>query len=1045
MVKSLVVLCDSLEVKPTNARLWFMGTCLSTSPNPDGSFYDSEEPFLLRLDENMIDQIKEKGIPDDVHVSGSLSRRKSVICLELQDEKDGSWPMGQKKSREMHVLQGQQGLEKNENAMGDGVVGLYNMGNTCYLNSSIQCLSHTPIFRDYFTSKSYLNDINTTNPLGHQGRLAQVSAVLINSLWKKFNQTSLPTATRKAHSPGSSVPINAPSLTPKSFKEAIGKFNEHFAGNEQHDAQELLAFLLSGLSEDLNRIVDKPYIEAPDSDGRPDKELADIWWSNHMKREMSIIVALFTGQYRSLLTCRTCKYESARFEPFSCLQLPLPEDDQVSVQLIYFPLSNDKFSMKYSIRVKQDGALSDILVNLSKVLHFDQEEEDKNSTSTDLQSDSANVSPTIIIGSDPIQNVAFGEQLIDEDFISAAEISAKDAEVKPETKNISTENVSDESTSNGNVSDTEKSTDENDIDEEEKIKEKTCSDMARNMAVVKMGDGFIYNIIPDSWPLSKLQNRDTGEIPPIFVFELDPLPLANNDLENNDTIIKEHNEDAYSDSKTDEDSKILGKELTNDGVQKGDTIDTKTTLEKPIDTNQKCPNVSSSSKGRTGMKYSYLALMQRKLDLINNPLLHSNCQKVFGTPMLLRVVELEGYTGRDIYDLVAKRIMRFVPAQAFRFLLNGVEKEPLREEMYLTQKTPSTKRGGRQVRNKTTSDMEVASCGQLPRYGFRLRIVSRDGKKCSLCSWYECCIGCLIPDDDSPTIALCGDSIALDWHISVDLATDGFGFPATEMDTAGSVQSRMMDNIKRHRTCHVGKNRYGYRGCISLEECMESFAKEERIPEAYCSNCREFRVQTKQMSIWRMPPVMIIHLKRFQFTQHMRRKLRDLIVFPTEGLDFSNIVASDNSCSPMTERKDSVSKGLHGEQYSESTEMCEGEGVSTKDANDHVSSKCGGRNESLYDLYGVVHHQGALSGGHYVASLKSEIDGKWRLFNDAQIYEISDNDVVDASAYILFYIRKDAKGATLDKFWDTRIREGEGMTEEEVEKMMKQRGACAVS
>merc|ERR1712137_704577 len=55
---------------------------------------------------------------------------------------------------------------------------------------------------------------------------------------------------------------------------------------------------------------------------------------------------------------------------------------------------------------------------------------------------------------------------------------------------------------------------------------------------------------------------------------------------------------------------------------------------------------------------------------------------------------------------------------------------------------------------------------------------------------------------------------------------------------------------------------------------------------------------------------------------------------------------------------------------------------------------------SLYDLYGIVHHLGALHGGHYVASLRSEADDKWRLYNDAQISEISKKDIIDASAYI---------------------------------------------
>ena len=54
--------------------------------------------------------------------------------------------------------------------------------------------------------------------------------------------------------------------------------------------QELLAFLLDGLHEDLNRVKNKPYVEAKDGDGRPDEEVADEYWRNHVARNDSIIV-----------------------------------------------------------------------------------------------------------------------------------------------------------------------------------------------------------------------------------------------------------------------------------------------------------------------------------------------------------------------------------------------------------------------------------------------------------------------------------------------------------------------------------------------------------------------------------------------------------------------------------------------------------------------------------------------------------------------------------------------------------------------------------
>ena len=56
--------------------------------------------------------------------------------------------------------------------------------------------------------------------------------------------------------------------------------------------QEVLAFLLDGLHEDLNRVKCKPYIEVSDAQGCPDDQVADEYWQNHLARNNSIIVDL---------------------------------------------------------------------------------------------------------------------------------------------------------------------------------------------------------------------------------------------------------------------------------------------------------------------------------------------------------------------------------------------------------------------------------------------------------------------------------------------------------------------------------------------------------------------------------------------------------------------------------------------------------------------------------------------------------------------------------------------------------------------------------
>ena len=200
--------------------------------------------------------------------------------------------------------------------------------------------------------------------------------------------------------------------------------------------------------------------------------------------------------------------------------------------------------------------------------------------------------------------------------------------------------------------------------------------------------------------------------------------------------------------------------------------------------------------------------------------------RVFGTPLLLRIQELEGYTGRDLYELIAKRIKKYVPSQAVPFL----SQESNTFASYETDKKISSGRlrCGRRQQYKTATDSEELAGGIDPRFGFRLRIACREGTKCSMCPWYECCLGCLVPDDDYPTIVMCGDTIAIDWHMVVDLASGGFDVPIGEPhDTIGL----MLANVKKHRTCHFGKNQYGYRNSITLEECLDSFSKEERIPE----------------------------------------------------------------------------------------------------------------------------------------------------------------------------------------------------------------------
>ncbi|KAK5192035.1 ubiquitin-specific protease doa4 [Exophiala xenobiotica] len=185
--------------------------------------------------------------------------------------------------------------------------GLTNFGVTCYMNSTLQCLSATTPLSAFFNDRMYEGYVQR-NWKGSNGIMPKLYANLVQAVWQGDTEV----------------------IKPSTFRNFCGRMNREWVIDRQQDAKEFFDFLVDCLHEDLNvnweRTPLRPLTTAEEMQReRMDiSQASPIEWKRYEHRDHSFLSSLFAGQHASRLRCLTCKRTSTTYEAFYSISIEIP-------------------------------------------------------------------------------------------------------------------------------------------------------------------------------------------------------------------------------------------------------------------------------------------------------------------------------------------------------------------------------------------------------------------------------------------------------------------------------------------------------------------------------------------------------------------------------------------------------------------------------------------------------------------------------------------------------------------------------------------------
>lgn len=797
--------------------------------------------------------------------------------------------------------------------------GLANLGNTCFMNSMLQSLAHTPPLMKYFLTGAYEKDINRDNPLGTGGDLTTQFAELMSEIW------GLKASRRFSNS--------ANVVYPRDFKYTLGKHAEQFVGYDQHDSQEFVTFLLDALHEDTNRVRKKPYVEKPEQgENESDQEAADKAWSLYLKRDDSQVLDYFMGQIKSRVQCcdETCNRVSTTYDPFMYLSVPVPGSSDRTIKITFVPLNQKKRRLLLSIKIDKNGTIADLLQKIREKLK-----------KIGYVSEIEEISIEDLLACDVWHQEIYTwyeskspvDEIRDTDITFVYQLHPKRQVREAGLQPMQSQATKDEEHWEG-------------------PREKFFKEDLATSIELRSGDAWMSKLSGYLIHASGL-NHAFGR------YGKQEYRIANYHRLTGfiDGCVRE----IRKEENTSSDGDI--------NVEPGQLIEPTTDENEQLRT--KCDRSTHFKNVRS--KFDVMVLeccagkMAEEMKRIDQ---EKRTQYPDGFLVQVRLrKKREGYVTRD--QCVAEPLVLRLPqttsvadlrTELARVLSRAISDDTNSQTATGQSTSESEGRPGSFVQSwSLQQSAEESFLQRLPLHFERksqstYRSQASNEKPLGSVDYGEETNHKVASKTDPEELELVGDVVGDYGTIYVDVPADLLNkFDGTELDSCEDFESNDSDT-----TSMLIPDRN-----VSVYDCIEKYCQKEQLEETemwYCGKCKKHVQAWKQFHLYRAPPILIVHLKRFQFSArtHRRDKISLFVDFPLEGLDLTEHVMSfDDSTKPV------------------------------------------------YDCYAVSNHFGGLGGGHYTAYCLNE-DGKWCYYDDSRITEdVDPKEVVSSAAYVLYYKRRD--------------------------------------